>query len=203
MSLLERESVGEEAGASKSRTARLKRYGLSLLVILGIVAALYYFDEGRAQSASFTSVQVEGSGQAPRIGEPAPDFLVTDPDGNTYRLSDLRGKPVWLNFWASWCPPCRAETPDLEAVYEEKKADGLVVLGISLGEQVPAVKSYVEAAGITYRIGMDSNTRIAGLYRINGLPTHFFIDKDGIIRDMQVGGLSRSAIYKKLQKIMP
>ena len=202
MSLLEHESDAEEAGGP-STTARLRRYALSLLVVLGIVAALYYFDEGRSASASFTSVQLEASGQPPRIGEPAPDFLVTDPDGNTYRLSDLRGKPVWLNFWATWCPPCRAETPDLEAVYEEKKADGLVLLGISLGEEVPTVKSYVEAAGITYRIGMDSNSRIAGLYRINGLPTHFFIDKDGIIRDMQVGGLSRSAIYKKLQKIMP
>jgi peroxiredoxin len=203
LSVLERETAADEAKASSSTTSQLKRVALSLLVILGIVAALYYFDEGRASSASFTSVQVEGSGQPPRIGEPAPDFLVTDPDGNTYRLSDLRGKPVWLNFWASWCPPCRAETPELEAVYEEKKADGLVLLGISLGEQVPAVKSYVEAARITYRIGMDTSTRIAGLYRINGLPTHFFIDKDGIIRDMQVGGLSRQAIYKKLQKIMP
>jgi cytochrome c biogenesis protein CcmG, thiol:disulfide interchange protein DsbE len=184
--------------------ANLRRYGLSLLVVVGIAAGLFFLDEGRTASAGYTSVTVaESSGPPPRIGEPAPDFAVSDLDGSTYRLSDLKGKPVWLNFWASWCPPCRAETPDVEAVYEEKKSEGLVLLAVSLGEEARPVRSYVDAAGITFRVGLDTNTQIASRYRINGLPTHFFIDRDGIIRDMQVGGLNRATMYKKLQKIMP
>ncbi len=182
----------------------VRRVVVALAVVLAIAAGLYYLDTGREQAGPSTAVNLAGAtGPAPKVGSPAPDFQAASLSGATVRLSDFRGKPVWLNFWASWCPPCRAETPDVEATYEARKGEGLVLLAVSINEEAAPVKSYVEASGITFTVGLDPSTRIAGRYRINGLPTHFFIDRDGFIRDMQVGGLSRAAMQKKLAKIMP
>ncbi len=192
-----------ETEAEGGRRDNVRRVVVSLAVVLAIATGLYLLDTGRESVGASTAVDVRGAGPAPRVGTAAPDFELTSLDGKTVRLSDFRGRPVWVNFWASWCPPCRAETPDVQGAYAEKQGEGLVLLGISIGEGADAVRSYVQTAGITYTVLLDPDQAVAGRYRITGIPTHFFVDRDGVIRGMQSGGLSRSALLKRLAVILP
>jgi peroxiredoxin len=125
------------------------------------------------------------------IGQLAPEFTVdlpdgryqlTDLDGRPIRLADLRGKAVWLNFWASWCPPCQQETPILRQIAREYEDRGLAVVGIEVQETVEDGRRYVERYGIPYRIGADVSGHVFRAYRVFALPTQFFIDADGVVR---------------------
>jgi peroxiredoxin len=119
-------------------------------------------------------------------------FGLVDLDGSPIRLADLRGHPVWINFWATWCPPCQEETPVLQRVFETHEAEGLVVLAISVQESSPEdVRRYVETYGLTYRVGFDATSAVFKTYRAYGLPTQLFLDRDGIIRVVHKGPLTR------------
>ncbi|MCL4395267.1 MAG: redoxin domain-containing protein, partial [Chloroflexi bacterium] len=143
-----------------------------------------------------------GQVPAPRIGFPAPDFILTSVDDAATRLSDFKGRAVFLNFFASWCPPCRAEMPDILATYEEYKAEGAVVLAVDLQEEQKIVRDYAEAVGLTFPIVLDRSGRVSALYRITAIPTSFFIDKDGVVRDMQIGAMSKTLMQGKLEKAL-
>lgn len=175
----------------------------TLLVGLAIIGLVWYFDRpagfGASQAITLTAAP---SGPPPKIGREAPDFAIQALDGQTYRLSDFRGRPVWINFWASWCPPCRAENPDIQEVYEANKEKGLVVLGIAIGETPGTVKGYVQRAGLEYIVGLDQGTDVAATYRIVGIPTHFFVDEDGILREWRIGSLSKKTMEKNVAEIM-
>jgi peroxiredoxin len=169
-------------------------------VILGLI---WYFDRPEsALGSQAVRVTASANAPAPRIGKEVADFQVLGVDGNSYRLSDFRGRPVWLNFWATWCPPCRAENPDIQAVYDANKDQGLVVLAISLGEDPDTVRGYANRTHLNYPMGIDQTTEIAALYRIVGIPTHFFIDRDGILREIRIGGLSKGVMEKKVRELM-
>ena len=101
------------------------------------------------------------TGQAPTVGQPAPDFQATTVDGRTVRLSEFKGKPVWLTFGASWCQPCRAENPDVQAAYDRAKASGLEVLAVFMSEDTAAVKDYADRVGLTYDKVADPDTALA------------------------------------------
>ena len=113
--------------------------------------------------------------------ETAPDFEVETFDGETLRLSDLNGKVVVLNFWASWCPPCRWEMPFFETMWQEYRDQGVVFVGIAMSDTLENVKAFAEEAGVTYPVGLDTTTEIARAYEVLSLPTTFFIGKDGNI----------------------
>ena len=119
----------------------------------------------------------------------APDFRITTTDGKVVSLSDYKGQPVWLVFGASWCADCRAEAADLQATYQTFKDKGLQVLQVSIEEDTQAVKDYAGRVGLTFPMAADPQTIVAGQYRILGIPTHYFIDRDGIIRQMRIGGM--------------
>jgi cytochrome c biogenesis protein CcmG/thiol:disulfide interchange protein DsbE len=175
----------------------------TILVGALIAGAVYFFDRpGDANSQAFTP-SAEAQGAEPKIGKPAPDFVLKMTDGATQQLSSFKGKPVWINFWASWCPPCRAENADIQDVYNEHhESDGLVFLAPSLGEAVDSVTSYMERADLHYPVGIDSDTQIAANYRVLGIPTHIFVDRDGIIRDMRIGGMSKNTMEKMVAEII-
>ena len=139
---------------------------------------------------------------APSIGHPAPDFTLTDLDGNIVRLSDFRGQVVFLNFWATWCPPCRAEMPAIEAVYQEYKDRDVVVIGIDLLESRSSVESFVEENSYSWIFTIDETGIVAMDYMVTGIPASFFIDKDGIIRALQVGAMSKALMEIKLAAAM-
>ena len=114
--------------------------------------------------------------------EAAPDFAVETFDGETLRLSDLRGQVVVLNFWASWCPPCRWEMPFFETISQEYKDRGVVFLGIAISDTIEDASDFADSAGVTYPLALDATNEIARDYETLGLPTTFLIDKDGVIQ---------------------
>ena len=121
----------------------------------------------------------------PLIEKPAPDFTLRDLKGNQVSLSDFRGQPVVLNFWATWCSPCRVEIPHLEALYTKYKDQGLVIIGMNTETDYMVVKRFAEPQ-ISYTVLLDGGTQ-AQAYDVSGIPCTYYIDKEGIIRHRSVG----------------
>ena len=119
------------------------------------------------------------------IEKPAPDFTLRDLKGNQVSLSDFRGQPVVLNFWATWCSPCRVEIPHLEALYTKYKDQGLVVIGMNTETDYMKVKRFAEPQ-ISYTVLLDGGTQAQG-YDVSGIPCTYYIDKEGIIQYRSVG----------------
>lgn len=113
---------------------------------------------------------------------PAPDFELETFDGETLRLSELEGKVVVLNFWASWCPPCRWEMPFFETMWNEYRDRDVVFVGVAMSDTLEDAKGFVEESGVTYPIGLDDTREIVRAYEVFSLPTTFFIDKEGQIQ---------------------
>ena len=130
----------------------------------------------------------------PRIGSPAPDYQAATLEGDPVTLSSFRGRPVLLNLWATWCAPCRYETPFLQGLYEEWGPRGLEVVGVSLdtGNATDLITDFIEEYGVTYTILVDP--RMVGMetYQVLGLPATFLIDRDGVLRWMKFGPVSET-----------
>ncbi len=191
----------------------LSRYGLVVLgllvvVLLGLLMAI------QACSMGYSTVRSgqEGSGTiglagseltpAPRIGRLAPDFTLVDLEGNLVTLSDFRGETVFLNFWATWCPPCRAEMPEMEAVYQEYKDKGVVVIGVDVQEAEEEVRQYVQQGGYSWTFVLDTTGEVTVSYKITGIPTSFFIDREGVIQAMNIGAMTKRDMETKLSEAM-
>ena len=139
----------------------------------------------------------------PRIGEPAPDFLTEDVLGNPVRLSDYRGQPVWLNFWGSWCPPCRAEMPEIQAAYEQLAPQGLVLLAVSVRESPLDALRYAAQNNATFYLLSDPDEQDTGqAYPLYNVPTHIFIDADGIVRSIILQDMDRDTAIQHGQAIL-
>jgi len=144
------------------------------------------------------------SAQRPQIDKPAPDFQFQSPDGQHTSLSDLQGKPVLINFWATWCSPCIHEMPYLQQVYEEWSDKGLIVLAINIGESSAKVEAFMQSHDLSLPVLLDTNQDTAQAYNIQYIPSTFFIDKDGIIQEKTIGAFpSKIVIEEKLSKIIP
>ncbi len=189
-------------GRSKSRSYRLA-LGIVALALVALVAiqgcATNNPDSGRGAGTGAQAVELE---PAPKVGHPAPDFTLRDLDGNLVRLSDLRGKVVFINFWATWCPPCRAEMPEIEAVHQEYQDQGVVVLGVDISEPESMVRQYIQQGGFSWTIVLDSTGEVARDYQIAAIPTSFFLDKEGIIRAVNIGAMTKRAMEAKLAEAM-
>jgi len=139
-----------------------------------------------------------------RVGGPAPDFRLENLDGKSISLGDFRGKPVLINFWATWCPPCVSEMPFLQQVYEEWSGKGLVVLAINIGESPSEAKRFLQTHNLSLTVLLDTEGKTAEKYNITGIPTTFFVDSDGIIQQKIIGAFpNKEAIEKYLNSIMP
>ena len=145
------------------------------------------------------------TGSVPKEGFTAPDFTLSLLDGGDISLSELRGKVVLVNFWTSWCPPCRKEMPAIESVYRSYKDIGLVVIGLNLTAQDSRqdAASFAQEVGVTFPIALDVNNAVGNLYRVTALPTSFFIDRNGVIRSVIVGGpMSEAVIQSKVEELL-
>lgn len=121
-------------------------------------------------------------------GDIAPDFELISFEGDTYRLSDFRGKVVVLNFWASWCETCKPEAKDLEDAYQNYLSRGDVIfLGVDYVDTEPEALAYLDEFGITYPNGPDLRTEISQAYRVGGVPETFIIDQEGVLTHVQIG----------------
>jgi cytochrome c biogenesis protein CcmG, thiol:disulfide interchange protein DsbE len=193
------------AAQSLLDNARLRRTGLAVLLGVAILGSVYLVERGNSQRTTMEIISAPAVAglPAPRIGEPAPDFQVPGPDGQMISLSQFKGRPIWINFWASWCAPCRAEFPEMDAVYKRHQSDGLVLLAVSFAERPDEVVSYLEKARPSFTIGIDQPGTVAGQYRVLGLPTHLFIDAEGIVREVRVGPMNEALMEEKLAGILP
>jgi cytochrome c biogenesis protein CcmG/thiol:disulfide interchange protein DsbE len=134
---------------------------------------------------------------APQVGFLAPDFTATTLGGETVKLSELRGTPVVLNFWATWCPPCRAELPHFQAVHASQGAD-FTLLAVDVREAPQDVARFADQLGLTFPIPLDADGRIAATYQVRAYPTTFFIDADGVIRRIVRGTTTRAVLQSTL-----
>ena len=184
------------------RVSALLHVLLTVAAAMGVLISLVVLVQPQSGAVSLPAA-LPGIAPAPAKGRPAPDFSLPLLDGSQLRLSDLRGKAVILNFWATWCPPCRTEMPDLEAVWRERGKDGLVIVGVDLGESPSSVQSFVTRVGVTYPIALDIDQRVGVLYATNSLPTTYFIDASGTIQDRYTGGMNKRVMTSKLAPLLP
>jgi peroxiredoxin len=145
------------------------------------------------------------SAPAPVAGAPAPDFTLKTLGGDKVTLSHYRGQPVLINFWASWCVPCRVETPELVRAYEAHQAHGLVILGVNLTSQdsLSAVKAFVQEFKMTYPVPLDETGDVSdGLYRLRGIPLSVFVNRAGLITRLNLGAMTRTQIDEFVGEIL-
>ncbi len=136
------------------------------------------------------------------IGEPAPDFTLEDLEGNTVSLKDFQGeKVVFLNFWASWCPPCREEMPDLDKLHQENSGDDFIVLAINIGESEKVVKGFIEENGYSFPVLLDKTQKTGIAYNTFSIPTSVLVDKEGKVRAYRVGPMTYKQMVEELENI--
>lgn len=146
---------------------------------------------------------IDNTGRGLEIGQMAPDFEMQYPDGRKVKLSDLKGQPVIVNFWATWCAPCEAELPEFVQAYERHKADGLEIIGINAQETGEDANTFVEKYGLSYPVTLDSRGEVMDLYAVRGLPTTLFIDAEGRVAARWAGILTKPLIEEYLAEILP
>lgn len=139
--------------------------------------------------------------EAPLPGFLAPDFTLQTHTGEALRLSDLRGRPVVLNFWASWCGPCRIETPHFQA-FSEQYADELVVVGVNQQESTAVIADFAAEFGLTYPLLVDASGEINRTYAVFGLPTTLFIDAEGVIVDIAPGAITAAYLEERTAQLV-
>ena len=167
------------------------------LLLLGLI----WIWLSRAPAGSTTQGQIP----APQKGFLAPDFSLQDASGQTVRLADLRGRPVIVNLWASWCIPCRSEMPALERVHRDYQDQGLALLGVNATHQDrrDAALAFAQEQGLTFSLLFDEQGVASSLYALRALPTTFFIDAEGIIQDVVVGGpMSEALLRIRVQQLI-
>jgi cytochrome c biogenesis protein CcmG, thiol:disulfide interchange protein DsbE len=175
--------------------------GAALLVLLLVLfVPLGGVAPGAAPGASVESISVPGH---PLVGKPAPEIELTTIDGEAFRLSDLRGHPVLLNFWATWCPPCRDEFPLMVKAYAAQGDDGLRIVGVLHDDFADGARRFAADMGATWPIVDDPDDRAFSDFVVPGLPTSYFIDEDGIVRAFSFGGFTKDGLAAQLETILP
>lgn len=206
---------GEAADARPRWLGALQSLILPLGLLAVILGGLWYWDS-RGDSGGVSDAygvvelpearNVTGRSPAPEVGRVGPDFLLERPGGGTLRLSDLQGQPVVLNFWASWCAPCRAEMPDLVRAYAEYRDDGLEILAVNLQETNKQVLEFADEFGIEFPLVIDRDGELTDIWRlggpINGIPTSYFLDEDGVVQDITYGPLTDEMLTERIGKLL-
>jgi thiol-disulfide isomerase/thioredoxin len=146
--------------------------------------------------------QAAGSPQVvARVGSAAPRLLLPTLHGGVFDLEAVEGQPVWINVWASWCPPCRVEFPDIDEIRLAAADDGLVFLAINFGESTAAIRSFLENTGYTFDVGLDVTGEFEAQYQVSSLPMHIFIASDGSVDSLRVGGMTRHEMEEKVAEL--
>lgn len=143
------------------------------------------------------------SGSGPgfiRVGDSAPVFQTVDLAGTTVALQEYRGRVVVVNFWATWCPPCRVEMPELDA-YQAEMGDRIAILGINVGEPSDAIVPFVRQHGLRFPILLDERGAIAASYGVTGLPTSLILDRVGGVRERVTGAMTRDTLARRVERL--
>ncbi|HEX2036743.1 MAG TPA: TlpA disulfide reductase family protein [Chloroflexota bacterium] len=205
----------EQSVATPPRARRFR--WIAGVVLLVLVAPLVWFVATRplverGGSAALPGVSTGAAkGVGPLPDHEAPNFRLNDPQGRPVELKQFLGRPVLLNFWATWCEPCRVEQPEMEEFYRlYKDSPGLVVLAVSIDSEatVKHIPEYLKegdprVGSYTFPVVVDSKLDVSKLYRITGVPFSYFIDSKGIIRAVRPGFMDREMLIERLRTIMP
>jgi len=183
------EAQNTEPSTATENGGSIRRLIITLLIIGPVLALLAY---GFTRDARYIT--------SPLMAKPAVPFTITLFDGKKLSLDDLKGKTVFLNFWASWCPPCRAEARDLEAAWQKVKDQNMVFIGVALQDTDEASREFLKEFDVTYPNGKDESGKIAVEYGTWGIPESFFIDPQGRITYKHVGGIRASVVVAKINE---
>ena len=193
------ESRGRGVGSALSRRGVL---GLGALVA-GLALADCGQDAGSAPesgSAASSSEPLPDVGLA--IGDRFPDFEVESLSGGTLSLASYAGRPLFVNFWATWCGPCRIELPEMEAIWVSREFGDLEIIAISIGERRETVEKLVaEEIPLSFDVGIDPSGEFDRKYSIIGMPTSYFLDTRGVIKDVNIGGMNRDVLVRRISTI--
>ncbi|MGG3470833.1 thiol-disulfide oxidoreductase ResA [Neobacillus pocheonensis] len=171
-----------------------RRLLIRTVILLVLGAAVIY-----TLYANFT----KDNKQKVAVGETAPDFVLTDMQGNKHRLSDYRGQGVFLNFWGTWCPPCKKEMPYINNQYQQFKDKGVQVLSVDIQESELAVNQFADRYKLDFPIMIDTDKEVMTAYGIDPLPATFLIDKNGKVIKYNTGEMSESTVREFMEKIKP
>ena len=173
---------------------RKSAFTIAALMALGFLALLVW--------GMLIREPITGLSGVTMVNRPAPDFTLTTFKGTTLSLEDLRGKPVVINFWASWCPPCRVEAPLIERTWRDYKNRGLIFLGVNIQDRKEDALNYMREFNITYPNGPDPSGEIAINYGVSGLPVTFFVSRKGEVVRRWVGAIDKGVLTSSIEEIM-
>jgi len=173
---------------------RRSAIAIAALIVVGFLGILVW--------GMLNKQPITGLSGVTMVNRPAPDFSLTTFKGVTISLEDLRGKPVVINFWASWCPPCRIEAPLLERTWRAYKNRGLIFLGVNIQDRKEDALSYIREFDITYPNGPDPTGEITINYGVSGLPVTFFISRKGEVVRRWVGAVEPGVLISSIEEIM-
>jgi len=167
-----------------------RRIIYSILILAGLIWINF--------STDHNSESTNGQIPAPRQNFLAPDFSLQTIEGETIQLSGLRGNVVLVNLWATWCPPCRAEMPAIQKMYEEYKDDGFMVIAVNMTNQdeINSIQPFLQEYELTFPVPLDTSGEVAKYYNLRSLPSSYFIDRQGIIREVVIGGPMAEALLR-------
>ena len=170
---------------------QIQRRAIYLIVLVGALAWIFV-------SADRAGTSTAGAIPAPRQDFLAPDFTLKTPEGETFALSGLRGQAVLVNLWATWCPPCRAEMPAIQKLYDEYKDQDFVVFAINMTykDDFSAIAPFVQENKLSFPILLDETGEVARKYELRSLPSSFFIDQNGVIQEVVIGGPMAEALLR-------
>ncbi len=201
--------IREQARPADSTAARIGRFavgsifGITFMVLCFIMlsVALKGPDTIQPEKAGTDKIGLLGlpATDRLRVGDPAPDFLLNQLGGPPVQLSKLRGKTVLVNYWASWCEPCRTEMPEIQRFYLKYKNDNVVVLAVNIKESEDVAKTYFKSNSLTMPVLLDKTGEVPGAYRVTAFPESYFIDKNGKIGAFSIGILDYAQLEQKLQ----
>lgn len=176
--------------------------------MLGVISHAFF--TGRSDLSTFTLTEGRGlfvddpkdlrAETAASLGHLAPDFSLEDLTGQRVSLSDLWGKPVLLNFWATWCSPCRQEIPELQE-FHERYGEKIALVGVNWGEDANTVRGFLAQFGVSYLNLLDPRGTTFVLYKLTGIPESFFIDPEGYIRGAWIGPITAESISKGFARL--
>lgn len=186
-------------GLDQTASPRSPAGSLGRMLSLGFVVAVAL---ALALMLGYGLMAKQGNTGNSLLAKEAPDFTLELFDGSSLTLSELRGKPVVVNFWASWCPPCRDEAPDLEAVWRDYKDRGVVFVGVDVDDTRQDALDFIEEFDVTYSNGPDPGKRIYDSYGVTGFPETFFVNREGIVVRKFVGPMDTPTLTAFVEDVL-
>lgn len=163
--------------------------------VLALVVAALLLTQGDKQNGISSKAALEKK-------ESAPNFTLGLMDGKKFHLGDYQGKPILINFFASWCLPCREEMPVLQKIVQEYQPKGVIFLGVAVDDTEKKMKDFIEKYGVTFPVGLDKTTEIQKAFGLYGIPTTYFIDKNGVINYFHSGAVTEELLQHELNKLL-